>query len=131
MKAANAKVGGAGAARPAQVGKQGGLVPQVGTHAFKKVDIRFLKAHDLIEALIEKDLARNNKNVSERALQIVRYVLGLEYLVDVEDEDVKQALWILHNIILDLRYTAQHSVEFTRHILDQFKRAGILVEVDE
>jgi hypothetical protein len=130
MKAANAKVGGSEAA-PAM--NEGGLAPS-GAHAFKnfkKVDVRFLKAHDLIEALIEKDLQRHNKGVSERALKIVNYVLGLEYLVDVEDEDVKAALWILHNIILDLRYTAQHSVEFTRHIIDQFRRAGILVEVDE
>ena len=46
MKAVEKVAGGAGAARPAQKGEQGGLVPQVGTRAFKKVDIRGLRDHD-------------------------------------------------------------------------------------
>jgi len=132
MKAASAGVGGAGAARPAQKGEQGGLVPQVGTRAFKKVDIRFLSAHDLLKALVEKELAiYNNKGVSERALQMVRYVIGLEYLAETGDKDVDMALRIIHKIVLDLRDIAQNSVQFTRHIIDQFRWAGVLVEVEE
>jgi hypothetical protein len=129
MQAAN-KVGVAGAARPAQQGEQGGLAPN-GARVFKKKDIRFLKAHDLLEALVEKDLAKYNKDVSERALQMVRYVIGLEYSADTEDKDVEVALRIIHNIVLDLREITQNSVEFTRRIIEQFRWAGILVEVDE
>jgi hypothetical protein len=129
MQAAN-KVGVAGAARPSREAEQGGLAPN-GARVFKKKDIRFLKAHDLLEALVEKDLATYSKGVSERAIQMVRYVIGLEYSVDVEDKDVEVALRIINKMILDLREIVQNSVEFTRHITEQFKWAGILVEVDE
>jgi hypothetical protein len=131
MRAVENIVGVAGAARPAQKGKQGGLAPKAGARGFKKIDIRFLKAHDLLEALVEKDLATYNKPVSEKALQMVRYAIGLEYSIDTEDKDVEVALRIIHNIVLDLREIAQHSVEFTRRIIEQFRWAGVLVEVDE
>jgi len=132
MNAANERVGGAGAARPVQKGEQGGLAPLEGARSFKKIDIRFLSAHDLLKALVEKELAiYNNKGVSERALQMVRYVIGLEYSADTEDKDVDMALRIIHKIVVDLRDIAQNSVQFTRHIIDQFRWAGILVEVVE
>jgi hypothetical protein len=127
MKAGKDVVGRSGAA-PAR--NEGGPAPN-GARAFKKIDIRFLKAHDLLEALVEKDLAIYNKPVSEKALQMVRYVIGLEYSVDTEDKDVETALRIIHKVVLDLREIAQHSVEFTRRIIEQFRWAGILVEVDE
>jgi hypothetical protein len=63
---------------------------------------------------------------------MVRYVVGQEYSVDADvDKDVEVALRIIRKIILDLRDIAQNSVEFTRRIIEQFRWAGILVEVDE
>jgi hypothetical protein len=129
LKAAETfKKGGAGAA-PTQ---EGGLAPMTGaqdSQAFKKVDMQFLKANDLIEALVEKHLA--TRAVSERTGQIVRYAVGLEYLVDTEDKDVEMALRIIQQVIADLKDIAQDSLRFTKRIIEQLKWAKILPEVSE
>jgi hypothetical protein len=56
MKAANAKVGGAGAARPAQTGKQGGPAPKTGALAEKP---KLVKIDDRdVPALLKEILSR-------------------------------------------------------------------------
>jgi hypothetical protein len=127
MNAANAKVGGAGAARPAQVGKQGGLAP-----SGAQEQIEFVNAEKIVEAAINKRLSMFSAISNEKVREIVRYGLGMAgATIDIEDKDVRNALTIVGGIVQDLKQLLNHQISGARFLVEYIRYMGLEVKVGE